>query len=246
VGDVLVMTEGAGGGTIATTALYNGFSGIVTETLNLKNIFLGLKLLRSPLLKKVHAITDITNGGLRGDAFEIAKSANVQITINEREFRNLINPEVLRMLTKLGIDPLGVSIDSLLLILPKNDADEVLRFINDNGLKASIVGHVEAAKSMDAIEQHGDVLYGVKLIKPSKASTAHGPIKPRSEDAYTDLDEQIIKLEPKYREEPYTPIKKVVNVQPKDLEKIKTAISEAVEISKEKKEQLKNWITSRG
>jgi hydrogenase expression/formation protein len=226
-GDVLIMTEGCGGGTIATTALYNGCSEVVSETLNLKIISFGKKLLNSDLITKIHALTDVTNGGLRGDTFEIANNANVCITLFEAKFKKLINPAVLDMLLKLDIDPLGVSIDSILIITPKNYAAEILKFIKNEGLDSDIVGFVE-----DTSEAKPEV----KLIKEDISVTI--------EDISAFDSSAKTKLEPEYREAPYTPIKKVVNRKVKDIDSITTAIEDAVNKSKNKKEQLKDWITS--
>lgn len=73
VGDVILMTEGSGGGTITTTALYYGWFDVIYETLNVDFIKACQNLIRSGLIKKIHAMTDVTNGGLRGDAYEISK-----------------------------------------------------------------------------------------------------------------------------------------------------------------------------
>ena len=65
-GDVLLMTEGAGGGTIATAALYSGNAEVVDRTINLQFLYACQALVQSPVLESVHAMTDVTNGGLRG------------------------------------------------------------------------------------------------------------------------------------------------------------------------------------
>lgn len=66
VGDVIVMTEGAGGGTICTTALYNNMPEVVEETINVDFLRAAHTLLQSELSRHVHSMTDVTNGGLRG------------------------------------------------------------------------------------------------------------------------------------------------------------------------------------
>ena len=59
-------------------------------------------------------------------------------------------------------------------------------------------------------------------------------------------DLEIIDLHPQFREEPYTPIKKVVDIVPKDNEKIKDAIDNAIKTSINKKIQLKDWMYGTG
>ena len=74
-GDVIMFSEGAGGGTVSTTALYYGMQDVVEKTLNVKFLEACEALLEHNLIGKIHAMTDVTNGGIRGDAFEIANTA---------------------------------------------------------------------------------------------------------------------------------------------------------------------------
>ncbi|TAN39860.1 MAG: hypothetical protein EPN24_05025, partial [Candidatus Methanoperedens sp.] len=135
-GDVIIMTEGAGGGTISTTALYYGKHSIVDETINLKFIDACEALLEAGLIEKIHAMTDVTNGGVRGDAKEIARTAGVKLIFEEEKLRALVNRKVLEMLDKLEIDYLGVSLDALLIIAPPEHASEILSCIWKNGVAA--------------------------------------------------------------------------------------------------------------
>lgn len=76
----------------------------------------------SALLKtdiEIHAMTDVTNGGIRGDAKEISKTAGVKLVFDEARMARLVNRRVLEMLEALKIDYLGVSIDALLIIAPR-------------------------------------------------------------------------------------------------------------------------------
>ncbi|MGB9902971.1 AIR synthase related protein, partial [Methanothrix sp.] len=63
-GDVIIMTEGAGGGTICAAALYYGMHDVVEETLNIKFLEAAGALIDESL--EIHAMTDVTNGGIRG------------------------------------------------------------------------------------------------------------------------------------------------------------------------------------
>jgi len=60
-GDVILMTEGAGGGTICAAALYYGRHEVVDETLNIKFLEAAAALLDADVM--IHAMTDVTNGG---------------------------------------------------------------------------------------------------------------------------------------------------------------------------------------
>ncbi|MCS4541646.1 MAG: AIR synthase-related protein [Euryarchaeota archaeon] len=141
--DVILMTEGAGGGTITTTAIYNGYFDVVKETLNINFIQACQALLQANLLNQIHAMADVTNGGLRGDAWEISRSANVKLTFNEKAIKSVVNKKVLKMLESLKIDYLGVSLDALLLIAPKSIADYVKTIIERTGIKVAEIGNVE-------------------------------------------------------------------------------------------------------
>jgi len=138
VGDVILMTRGSGGGTIATTAIYHGMFSVVYETLNIDFLKACKRIFESDLLKYIHVMTDVTNGGLRGDAYEISRSAKVSLKFYKDKVLDLINPKVLEMLEKLNIDPLGVSIDSLLIIAPEEYAEEI-----EKKTGAKVVGEVK-------------------------------------------------------------------------------------------------------
>ncbi|TFG21723.1 MAG: hypothetical protein EU532_14970, partial [Promethearchaeota archaeon] len=76
VGDRILMTEGAGGGTIATTAIYSGNHEVVRETMNVKFLEACEVILNSEYLDNIRAMCDVTNGGLRGDLYEINYEAD--------------------------------------------------------------------------------------------------------------------------------------------------------------------------
>ncbi len=76
VGDKILMTGGAGGGTIATTAIYSGNFDVVLETMNISFIKACKILHNKNLLDKIDAMLDVTNGGIRGDAYEVLNLLN--------------------------------------------------------------------------------------------------------------------------------------------------------------------------
>ena len=169
--DVILMTEGAGGGTITATALYNGRSDVVKQTLNLKFLHACDRLLRDGLVTKIHAMTDVTNGGIRGDAEEISKTAHVKIVLEEEKIRRLIDPTVLTMLDDLQIDYMGVSIDSLLIVAPAQLEAEIKSTIN-GVIKVDEVGHVESGSGAEALRD------GERFtITPKFRESAYTPVK---------------------------------------------------------------------
>ncbi len=207
-GDVIILTEGAGGGTIATTAIYYGMHEVVEETLNLDFIKAIRAIFSNGLLEKVHSMSDVTNGGIRGDAEEISRVSGKALVFDYKKLRKCVRPKVLEMLEKLEIDFLGVSIDSLMVVCPEKFADEILDSIKSVGVKAEIVGWVEEGKG-----------------------------------AYIIEDDVKKKIEPRFRESAYTPIKKVVGEEtPEDFEEMRKRVDEAVRKAIEKKNYVKKLL----
>ena len=141
-GDIILLTEGSGGGTITTTAIYNGFFDVVWDTMNVNFIQASQALFQKDLVKNIHAMTDVTNGGLRGDAHEISNTTGVGLEFYEEEIKKMIAPNVLNMLETLNIDPLGVSTDSLMLIVPQDIVPEVKKAVSNAGVNISEIGEV--------------------------------------------------------------------------------------------------------
>lgn len=172
-GDVLLMTEGAGGGTIATAALYSGHPEVVERTINLQFLYACRALIESPVLDKVHAMTDVTNGGLRGDAHEMAGTAGCRIVIEEVAFLPLVDPVVAKMLDALGIDPLGVSLDSLLIGAPPDAIGGIKEVIHSAGVRCAEIGRIEegpaSAILVSGVEEHD--------FTPRFRESAYTPLK---------------------------------------------------------------------
>ncbi|MDY3203280.1 MAG: AIR synthase-related protein, partial [Methanocorpusculum sp.] len=189
-GDVLLMTRGAGGGTIATAALYSGNADVVEETINLHFLKACAALIESEVFPHIHAMTDITNGGLRGDVFEIAETAKATVVVEDAPLRGLIAPKVLALLDKLGIDYLGVSLDALLVIAPPEYADEIIRVVGTAGVLMERIGFVREGPGVS------------RLIKDG-------------------VEGEFL---PKFREAPYTPVKKVVDRPGRDFDEMKKGI----------------------
>ena len=169
-GDVILMTEGAGGGTVSAAALYYGWHDCVDETLNIKFLEAASALIKRDI--EIHAMTDVTNGGIRGDAKEISHTAGVKLIFEEGRMRRLVNPNVLNMLEALEIDYLGVSIDALLIIAPESSAGEIQRVIRDAGVAIDEIGRVEKGSG---VELHTDE--GVRDFSPRFRESAYTPIK---------------------------------------------------------------------
>ena len=169
-GDVIMMTEGAGGGTICSAALYYNRHEVVDETLNIKFLEASEALLK--VNARIHAMTDVTNGGIRGDAKEISYTAGVRLVFEEERMRKLVNPRVLEMPNELKIDYLGVSIDALLIIAPPEEAEAIAAAIRDVGVKVDEIGRVEEGEGayLDIEGKRSD-------FSPRFREAAYTPIK---------------------------------------------------------------------
>ncbi len=172
VGDVILMTEGSGGGTITTTAIYHGMFDVVNETMDINFIKSSEAIFKAGLLPEVHAMTDVTNGGLRGDAHEIARTTNLGLTFYNDNIRELINPKVLEMLEKLDIDPLGVSVDSLMIIAPPNIAEQLKKVVSDAGVRIGEIGFINDSGIAKLIKEDND-----EELKPLFRESAYTEIK---------------------------------------------------------------------
>jgi hydrogenase expression/formation protein len=188
-GDVIMMSEGAGGGTVCSAALYYDRHEVVEETLNIKFLEACEALLKEDLT--IHAMTDVTNGGIRGDAKEISYTAKVKLHFEEERMRRLVNPRVLEMLDDLLIDYLGVSIDALLIIAPEEEAKEIARTIGKAGVAVDEIGTVEAGEGA-LLHMDGKVMD----FSPRFREAAYTPIKKAvGQDARRDVAEMTAKVD---------------------------------------------------
>jgi hydrogenase expression/formation protein len=209
-GDVVLMTEGAGGGTIATTALYSGHPAVVERTLNLKFLTAAQKLLMSPVLATISSMTDVTNGGLRGDIHEMAETAQCHFTIYENAVRGLVDSHVMEMLDHLSIDYLGISLDALLIIAPPDAVPGIIEVVESVGVQISRIGEVQQEKGV-----------GATLV---------------------DIEGNEQDFTPKFREAPYTPVKKVVDKQSRPFEEMKEGVHRAAQEAIAKKKRIMSYI----
>ncbi|HUH78718.1 MAG TPA: AIR synthase-related protein [Methanoregula sp.] len=184
-GDVLLMTEGAGGGTIATAAIYSGFPDVVEQTINLNFLNACETLMQSEIFSTIHAMTDVTNGGLRGDAFEMAETAGCRIVIDEKSIGGLVEPRVKAMLESLQIDYLGVSLDALLIVAPRDMAPGVAAAVKSAGVRIREIGYVEAGKPEAVLIVDGEE----RDFTPRFRESAYTPVKKVADVEVRDFEE---------------------------------------------------------
>lgn len=190
-GDLVLMTQGAGGGTISTTALYFDMHDVVDETINITFIEACEAIIDAGLLEHIHAMTDVTNGGIRGDAKEISRTAGVKLVFKEDKLRALVNPAVLTMLEMLKIDYLGVSLDALLIIAPADAADTILDVLRSKDIAADVIGQIEKGSGAQ-LEVDGVI----NDFSPGFRESAYTPIKKLvGEDEPMDFKDMCDKVE---------------------------------------------------
>ena len=184
-GDCILMTEGAGGGTIATAAIYSGFPDVVEKTINIQFLRACEALLKSDVLPKIHTMTDVTNGGLRGDAYEMAETAGCDIVIVEDDLRSLVDPDVLKMLDALEIDYLGVSLDALLVVTRPEDADAVIDVVASTGVTMKKIGYVTVGPGDAKLISGGEMTDFIPRFRES----AYTPVKKVVDTTPHDFEE---------------------------------------------------------
>ena len=173
IGDKILMTEGSGGGTITTTAIYSGYHSVVTETMNIKFLEACNILLKKEYLKDIRAMCDVTNGGLRGDLYEINYEAKTGVTIYEQRVRELINPQVLELLKKVGVDYLGVSLDALLIYCSESISEQIINDLANINIKCAEIGYVDDSNQVNMIFEGEEK----KSILPQFRESAYTKIK---------------------------------------------------------------------
>lgn len=194
-GDKILMTRGAGGGTVVTTAIYGGKPEVVLKTLNFNTLRALRIIIESDLVDEIHAMFDITNGGIRGDLNEISRSSGVGFVVDLDMFYSLIDSDVLSMLRELEIDPLGISIDSIAIIAEEDTLEEVKRLLRSNGIESGIVGEVTSEPRVlyrkgsgevgELITYHRESPYTkVKKLVGIEKPRDWGEISGRLEEAY--------------------------------------------------------------
>jgi hydrogenase expression/formation protein len=184
-GDILLMTQGAGGGTITTAAIYSGYPDVVECTINLHFLHACKTLMKSEVFPRIHAMTDVTNGGLRGDAFEMAETAQCRIVVDEGVTSSLVEPRVREMLDELRIDYLGVSLDALLIAAPPDAMQEIQRVVESAGVTIRKIGYVEAGDAESVLLIDGKE----REFTPKFRESAYTPVKKVVDTQVRDFDE---------------------------------------------------------
>ncbi len=192
VGDKLIMTEGIGGGTIATTAIFSGRIDVAIKTINFKTLLLLRKLIENNYLRYINSLFDVTNGGLRGDLNEITRQNKIGFYVRYSDIERVVDLDVLGMLRELRIDPLGLSLDSVVLSTDPVYVNDVLNFIRGLGVKAEVIGEVIEKPEVLIEYRNGEVA----RLEPRYRESAYTKIKKFvGEEAPRNLDEILSRVE---------------------------------------------------
>jgi hydrogenase expression/formation protein len=130
-------------------------------------------------------MTDVTNGGLRGDIYEMAETAQSRIVIDDTHVASLVEPHVLAMLEDLMIDYLGVSLDALLIVAPRDAASEICTIVRSLGVKIEQIGRVEAGKPEAVLISEGKE----QDFTPRFRESAYTPVKKVVDTGMRDFEE---------------------------------------------------------
>jgi len=105
---------------------------------------------------EIHAMHDPTEGGLAMGLHELAWAAGVGLLVETE--RIAILPECRSLCHEFGLDPLGtIASGSLLIVLPAQEADPLVKLLGDEGIAASVIGHVRTREQGVMLEHHGEI-----------------------------------------------------------------------------------------
>jgi hydrogenase expression/formation protein HypE len=124
----------------------------------------GISVLKEALIAnqnfKIHSMHDPTEGGLACGLFEVAYGSQNGVLIDYDSIK--IFPESKELCKEYGLNPLGtISSGSLLIILDKDDAHNLVKLLGENGIFASIIGTVVKKEE------------GLKILEDGKKTTLH-------------------------------------------------------------------------
>ena len=115
---------------------------------------------------------DVTNGGLRGDLYEIIYESKTGVEISISKVEQLVDPLVLDLLKKTGVDYLGVSLDALLLFVAPSMSEKIIQLVKKAGVKIMEIGQVTDSNHVIFKNPSGE-----SIILPRFRESAYTPIK---------------------------------------------------------------------
>ena len=151
-GDIVVLTKGAG--IEGTAIIADDFEDVLKEKRvnrdiirEAKKLINDISVIPEALIVKKHAnaMHDATRGGVMEALLEMARAANV--TIEAHRDKIPIRRETKIFSEKLGFDPLWmIGSGALLISLPQNRVEMVLKQLRDSNIPAACIGRVRKGK----------------------------------------------------------------------------------------------------
>jgi len=172
-GDMIILTKGAGieGTFILATDFEEKLFSEIDESIIRKakefrdkiSILPEVRILTSNLdLKYIHAMHDVTEGGLLGGVYELAYASNVGFEIFEENI--LIPKETKEICRVFDLDPLKlISSGSLLIAIDKTVAEDAVSILVKKGIPASIIGHFTEERKMLLVKKTSEK---INILEP--------------------------------------------------------------------------------
>ena len=111
-------------------------------------------LIRGIGIENVHAMHDVTEGGLIGGVYEMAVASNVGFEVFED--RIPILHETAIICNVLGVDPLRlIGSGALIASLNPEYAEQAIKILNKNGINAAIIGEFKRNKDKILVSKNG-------------------------------------------------------------------------------------------
>ncbi len=166
LGDAILVTKGVPieGTAIIAREKENELKrrGVSEETVERAKGFLfepGISVVRDALIAcsvaKINAMHDPTEGGLAMGLWELAEASKVVIEVDMNALP--IIPEGRELCQAFGLNPLGtISSGTLLISVPKQHAEEVMKAIEREGIFVAHIGQVVRKGEVCVIAQHAD------------------------------------------------------------------------------------------
>ena len=168
-GDSVIMTKTAG--LEGTAIIANDFEERLIEFFDesfineAKNFINNISVVKEGLLAGsfgVSSMHDITEGGVLGAAWEISEASGVGISINKADIP--IDPITIDICRVLEIDPLKL-ISSGCMIITCSEGARLVRLLEENGIRATIIGTITADKTCKKLISQKEGLT-IEIVQP--------------------------------------------------------------------------------
>jgi len=171
IGNKIIMTKGAGieGTAILASDRRQELLGVFEEKLvkRAEKFFEKISIVNDAIVAfktgGVSAMHDPTEGGIAGGLHELADAANTGFQIYEEKI--LIPEETRKICGYFEISPLQlISSGSLLIVAEKENTEEILNKLSQNGIRASIIGEITKSNlGKEMVTQTGEK---TELVRP--------------------------------------------------------------------------------